>query len=282
MRQKGFTLLEIMIAVTIMTFITIFTARMIGQGVQAKVKIQGEIDRTAGLKGALSLMTQDLQEGFNYHDINIELFNAAQQQRQGTAAAPPSPGVSPAPVLPVTTAGAPGAAPGAGNYEQKTEKTFSRFIGETDKLNFTSLNNYRNRKNMQESDQAEIGYYLDTCSSRIKKDQSGTCLWRRVSPYIDDDIKEGGTKTPILENVKSMKFRYLGIGHEEEWIDKWDSEQGEEVMKTNFPYAVEITLTVLDKRTDPAKEIPMTAVAALRFPNNKPSGTPNATTNTAN
>jgi type II secretion system protein J len=74
---RGFTLLEVMIAVVIMAFISLFTSRMIQQGVQAKKKVQGEFDRTSGIKSALALITQDIQVAFNYHDVNAELFNAA-------------------------------------------------------------------------------------------------------------------------------------------------------------------------------------------------------------
>ncbi len=269
---RGFTLIEIMIAVVIMAFISIFTSRMIQQGVQAKTKIQSEIDRTSGLKAGLALITQDLQVSFNYHDVNAELYNAAQTARQAQSATPktpPPPGTSPPPP-PTTT--------DPDKFKLKIINTFTRFFGEVDKLNFTSLNNFRSVKNLQESDQVEIGYYLDTCTSRLKKSESSKCLWRRVSPYIDDEVKEGGTASPILENVKSLHFRYLGYGHEEEWLDRWVTEQGEEVMKGRFPNAVEITLTIYDKRTEPPKDIAMTVVAAVRFPNNRPTEAASATT----
>ena len=277
---RGFTLLEVIIAISILAFIATFTARMIQQGVQSKSKIQGEIDRKAALIAALNLIRQDIQSAFHYRDINVELHNAAQElrkknaqnqnqnQNQGQQGQTGQTGQQ----------GQTGqnqnqnanAAADEEKYKLKEVKTISRFLGEKDSLNFTSLNFFRSQKNIQVSDQAEIGYYLENCSSRLKKDSSSECLWRRVSPYIDDDIKEGGEASVLLENVKSLTFRYITTGPDEEWRETWRSENGEEIMKNKFPFAVEITLAINDTRFDPPKEVVMTVVAPLKFPNNKP------------
>ncbi|OFZ12794.1 MAG: hypothetical protein A2Z20_07070 [Bdellovibrionales bacterium RBG_16_40_8] len=251
-RALGFTLIEVIIAVTILAFITLFTGRMIQQGVKARVKIQGELDRTSRLSAALRLMDQDIALAFHYHNINIELYNAAQQQRKKNKEATKS-------------------SENPDEFKLKEEKTYTRFIGEADNINFTSLNNFRSVRNLQQSDQIEVGYYLENCSRNVKnKNTTSQCLWRRVSPFIDDNINEGGKSSAILENVKNLKFRYLGPGHENEWIETWNSETGEEVMKNKFPDAVEITLVTLDTKFSPPKETAMTVVAAIRFPNNKP------------
>jgi len=273
-QKSGFTLLEILIATVIMAFISVFTARMIQQGVKARSKIREEIDRSTSLHDALGLITQDIQKAFSYHDINIEIYNAAQKQRQKTSQTPPPPpppgGTNPTPP-PTAPPPAPGATEAdAEKYKLKEEKTLTRFIGDKDKLSFTSLNNYRNAHNLQQSDQCEIGYYLEHCKGRTSKESDVQCLWRRVSPYIDDIVTEGGTATPIIEDVKSLKFRYLGKGHEEEWVETWKTEQGEDVMKGRFPMAVEVTVSVNDRRSSPPKEISMTVVASPRFANDPP------------
>ena len=264
MATRGFTLLEILIATVIMSFISIFTARMIQQGVRARKKIETQIDRTTSLHDALALMRQDIEKAFNYHDINIEIYNEAQQENQQTPqnrqmAQPGQMNNQPPP-----------AATTPQQYAPKQEPIYTRFLGSSHKLNFTSLNNYRSRRNIQESDQCEIGYYVAKCTSLEDPDIDMDCLWRRVSPYIDDDITEGGHATPILEDVKSIKFRYLGIGHEKEWTDSWNSFNGEQVTKGHFPMAVEVTVTIYDRRTDPPREVAMTIVASPRFLNDLP------------
>jgi len=276
----GFTLLEIVIAVSIMAFVSIFTARMIQQGLQARSKIQGQIDRSGTLHSALQLMTRDIEMAFNYRDFNVELYNEAQKQRRKRQAKPPPPGTppgtpgSPPPPPPPPPPG--GVTPTdndalAKEFPYKENKVYTRFLGDEEKLNFTSLNNFRAARNIKQSDQAEIGYYLENCNSRIKKDSSSRCLWRRTASIIDDDVSEGGKAQVLIENVKELKFRYIGQGSDDEWVNTWKSDGSLNDRDGRFPTAVEISLTIYDRRTDPPKEIAMTVVAALRFPNNKPS-----------
>lgn len=269
MTTRGFTLLEILIATVIMAFISVFTARMIQQGVRARKKIDDRIDRTTALHDALALMRQDIEKAFNYHDINIELFNEAQRERQQTTQQPPAMNPNqPNTALPNQPQQQ--AAMNPQQYALKQEPIYTRFMGEHDKLNFTSLNNYRSKRDIQESDQCEVGYYVAKCTSLEDPDANIECLWRRVSPYIDDDVTEGGHSTPILEDVKSLKFRYLGVGHEKEWVDSWNSVDGEQVMKGHFPMAVEATITIYDRHTDPPREVAMTIVASPHFLNDLP------------
>lgn len=267
---SGFTLLEVIIAVTILAFISLFTSRMIQQGAKSKAKIQQEMDRANALHAALELMSRDIGLSFHYRDINVELYNAAQKERKKRASPAkknPADTGSPNPPTPPP----PPVDPNQPDpYKLKEEKIHTRFIGENEKLDFTTLNYFRSIKNMPVSDQAEVGYYIEKCSSRLNKEKTSNCLWRRISPYIDDDVKDGGSRAVLLENVKELTFRYIGPGHEEEWVESWRSIDGEEVMKNKFPYAVEITLTVYDTKFNPPKEVAMTVVAPLRFPNNKP------------
>ncbi|MCB0349752.1 MAG: prepilin-type N-terminal cleavage/methylation domain-containing protein [Bdellovibrionales bacterium] len=272
-KTAGFTLLEIMISVTILAFISLFTSRMISQGVKAKGKIQADIDRTSALNAALSLISKDIEQAFNYRDVNVELHNAAQTERRSKVTgklAGNNPAGTPGGVNPVTPGGTPALSPEAEEeFKLKEEIIYTQFMGEVDKLNFTSLNNFRPVKNLAQSEQSEIGYYLENCSSRIDKKKSSQCLWRRTSPIIDEDVTDGGNSSVLIENVKSLQFRYLGPGHEEEWVESWKSKEGEEITKNKFPTAVEVTLVILDTKFNPPREIAMTVVAPLRFPNNK-------------
>lgn len=271
--SRGFTLIEVIIATTILAFISLFTARMIQQGVKSRAKIQSEIDARSGINAALQLMTMDIAKAFNYRDFNTELFNAAQKARREKktkAPTPPPPGNPPQGQPPPPAPAPPPLSPeDEADLKPKEVKTYTRFMGEAEKIDFTSLELHRPTKNSQLSDQVEVGYYLDSCASRLKKDATSQCLWRRLSNFIDDDVKDGGRRSVVLENVKSLKFRFMGPGHEEEWSNSWLSEGGEEVMRGRFPTAVEITLVVNDMRFNPPKELGMTIVAPIEFPNNK-------------
>jgi prepilin-type N-terminal cleavage/methylation domain-containing protein len=268
---KGFTLLEIIISVVLLSFISVFVAQSIQSGLKARAKIQKDIDRTVGLRESINIISRDIQLAFNYRDINIKLYNAAIKERCKTPATvtpPPAGGAAPPPVPP-----APPAAPAGGlppeQCQQKTEKTYSMFIGESDKLDFTALSNVRTRRDDFTSDQAEVGYELKRCKARLTGADAGNCLWRRVSPVVDDDVTKGGTESVLIENVKSLTFRYLSSGTDGEWQKIWSSDGKSDTTKAGkFPLAVEVTLQIYDKQFTPPKEIGMTAVAPLRFPNN--------------
>lgn len=295
----GFTLLEIVIAVSILAFISLFVARTIQKGMEAKVKIQRDIDRTVSLREALNLVARDVENAFHYRDINVELYNAAldegckkpgqsqqQQQQQQQGQPPPPPPVTP----PIGQQGQQQQQGGKLSADQcaarKEQKIKTQFIGEDAKLNFTTLSNIRTQRDEETSDQSEVGYELKDCRSAANRGgSSSSCLWRRTSPIIDDKPLEGGSSAVLLEHVKKLSFRYLGPGENLEWVKSWrtDGQSGGGDSKTadQFPLAVEITLEIEDRNVKPPKLIGMTVVAPIRFTNNAAPVDPNAqTTNT--
>lgn len=248
--RTGFTLIEVVIAVTIMAFLSFFTATSINRALKAKDKIQVQVDQSSSVRDVLNFMVRDIELAFNYRDRDIELYNLAIQQKT----APPKEGDPPPPPPPE----------GQVTPTPKEDKIVTQFIGEEDKLDFSSLSYIRTQANVPLSSQAEVGYYVDSCS------KGNQCLWRRVSPYIDDKITEGGTKTPLLPNVRSLSFRYLGPGFEEEWSKSWSSDgNGAQSMAGNFPYAVEVTLEVSAGKNKLEKDIKISKVARIHFSNNK-------------
>lgn len=280
-KDAGFTLLEILISTVILVFISIFVARTINRGLEAKTKIQRDIDRTVALRETLSLMSRDIQLAFHYRDINVELYNAALAEGcKGTGTPPtdpppppPPPGTPPPPPKPARLSAEVCAA-------KKQQKIKTEFIGESEKLNFATLSNIRTQRDQQTSDQAEVGYELKDCRIAAAKSQSSSkCLWRRTSPVLDDKPLEGGASGVLLENVKSLSFRYLGPGENVEWVQTWrtDGEAGsagtDSKTAGKFPLAVEITLEIEDRNVTPPKEIGMTIVAPIRDTNNPPPKT---------
>ena len=278
-KSRGFTLLEVVIAVALLAFISVFVAQSIRGGLNQRNKIQRDIDAGVSVREALNLMSRDIQLAFNFRDINVELYNAAMKenckpadQRQNPPGQPPPPppppGSVPAPPSPPIFS--------EEDCAPKQEKILTQFIGEADKINLSTRSNVRTQRNDPTSDQAEVGYELRECRSRARSgsnSQSSRCLWRRFSPVIDDNPREGGTSSVVLENVLSLSFRYLGPGYETEWIKSWSSDgqsaTADERMRGTFPLAVEITLVGEDRSVNPPKEVGMTIVAPIRFPNNK-------------
>lgn len=272
--RKGFTLLEVLIAMTIMAFLSLYTAESIRRGVQTKVKIQSKIDQQAALLDALSIISKDVQTAFNYRDINIIAYNNAQKARQkrdlekkNNPKKPDDDGNPGDPPKPPTPNPA-DAANDAEKYKLKEEVILTQFIGSENELHFTSLSHLRRKKNDPTSDQAEVGYFTKKCKGRMDKKQSSDCLWRRISPHIDDDVTKGGSEIVLLENVEEFRLRYLGPQREKEWVKNWKSDKnGDDITKDHFPYAVEITLSVKDPKKEKST-LSMTAIAPIRFSNN--------------
>lgn len=289
MRMRGFTLLEVLIAMAILAFVTIFTAQAISTALKNRTKVQGEIERTSGVRDALKIMENDINRAFHHSDINIALYNAAAKERnrkideaqKGAGAGSittPTPTPTPNPNTGGMGTGA--VTTPTNNYAQmeklklKEEKQLTHFMGEAEKLDFTTLSNARISSDERTSDQAEIGYFLRECKSRSDRSKSSRCLIRRVSPIIDNDITKDGEETALLENVLALEFRYLGPPAPPEWTDLWlTNERGDDRTKNKFPDAVEVTLEAKDVNDANAKAVRMTMVAGIRNPNNKEATT---------
>jgi prepilin-type N-terminal cleavage/methylation domain-containing protein len=266
--QVGMTLIEILVAMAIMSVLTYYIATTIQSGARNKVKIEKNIRTYSTVRDALKVMEADINRAFNYRDINIQLYNEAMKEREkrlkeaqaktnegktGSDTPPPKP-IEP--------------------FEAKEEKILTAFFGDEDEVHFTSLNNVRTMAEQKESDQMEVGYFVETCRGRLNKKKRSECLWRRVSPILDDDVKDGGERTVLVENVTEFRLRYLGptdIGAEAEWDDGWQSDGNLDAStKGQFPMAVEVTLEVEEEGRDDQKKrkTKMTMVAQVRNPNN--------------
>lgn len=282
--RRGFTLIEVVIALFILSFLSLFTVQAIQKALQTKTKIQKDIDKNSTVRDALRVMERDINLAFNYRDVYTQLYNQAQDERKKIAQQPPktaSPGTSsggiPTPTTPPSTPPGASAAPiNEEEYKHKVEdKVKTQFVGEPESLNFTSLSNVRMMEDSKISNQAEIGYRIKSCRRRSTQEQASKCLWRRISNYLHEDITKEGEETVLLENVNEFKLRYLGPG-QEEWRDTWiTNERGDDGTKGKFPYAVEITIEVRDPNPDAKdKTLRMTTVAAIRNPNNPPKEAP--------
>lgn len=268
-KRRGFTLLEILIAMAILAFITIFTAQSISTALKNRTKIQGEIDRVGTVRDALKVMESDINRAFHHLDINIKLYNGAAKERNrkieeaknsGTGAITQTSGA-------VTTGQNPYSA--MEPMKLKEEKNLTQFMGESERLDFTSLSNARISSEERTSDQAEIGYFLKECKSRKDRKKSSRCLFRRISTIVDDDVTTGGEETALLEHVVKLGFRYLGPTDPPDWGNLWKTnDSGDDRTKNVFPYAVEVTLEVNNTDDKEAKPVRMTMVAAIRNPNN--------------
>jgi len=126
------------------------------------------------------------------------------------------------------------------NFNEYVEESF--FIGDKDKLNFTSSSNKRMYKNSKESDIVQVLYYIDTDKEDIRTNN----LYKKKAIYVNEKMKDSdATLYLMLKDIEDIEFKYLykqSFNNEARWHDRWNSLEGE--TKNKFPLAVKITLKI--------------------------------------
>lgn len=260
-KPSGFTLLELVIALMLLTFLSVFTAQSIQKGLQNKRKIQSDIDRSSRLRGTLSVMERDLNLALNHRDLFIELHNLAISLPVSSGTTAPGSTAPGTTIPPQPTQTQPNQNPA---LQPKKEVILTQFIGEAEKLNFATASLVRLQADSHMSNVGEVGYVLKSCHGRLDPNKSSNCLWRRTASIIDTDPLQGGSESVLLEDVTEMKLRYLGPLKPDEWQESWNAGiNGPAEIRGILPFAVEITIEIKDEKT-----LRMTAVVAIHNPNN--------------
>lgn len=248
--KKGFTLIEVIISVVILAIISTLTAANIQKSLKFKSKLDQDLADYSAVRDALIIMTQDINEAFHWVDVNQLVDKKMNEDAQKAGKGIPFP--SPSPLNGVAII--------------PSEK-LTAFVGDKESLYLTTLTHQRLVVNSLESDQAKIGYYLKDVKS-LHDGKTVKSLIRRESTILDDDVTKGGKETLLLENVKSLAFKYLG-GDNKEWVETWKTLNSlDPHTDSTFPNAVEIKITTeRDGRT-----VKLSTVAAIHAPNNDPFG----------
>ena len=179
--KKGFTLIEVLIAITILGALSVLTANAIGKALKDRTKVQNEIDHTSNMRDVLRIIERDINLAFNYRNIHYEILKKIKEEgkapQPGTPQPNPNPQTPQNPNPPGTTTGV---QPQDDLFELKDPPPiFTQFLGEENSLYFSSLSNVRTLKDSLESDQAKVGYFIKPCQSRgsSKVQGSSDCLW---------------------------------------------------------------------------------------------------------
>lgn len=255
MNRRGMTLIEVLLSVAILATLSALAARAISQAIRAKTKIQEQIDDVSRVRDAIRLIERDINLAYHHLDIEKELDDLVKKK--------PAPAVPPGAPPPTTTA-----APEPPREAPRKDPT-THFIGSEEDVSFVTMNNARMVRDSRQADFLEVGYAVRDCSSTSGQGSS-KCLWRRSSPYVDDDVTKGGVEVVLLENVTEFELKYIGKG-KQDWVTTWRTDQsGDATTKNNFPQAVQVSLTV-EKESAPGKtkKFSWQIVASVHFPNNK-------------
>lgn len=257
--QKAFSLLEVLLAITILSTLSLLSTQVISRALRARTKIQAEVDDVSALRDSMKMIKTDINLAYHHLDFEKEILDNA------TKSTPTSGGAIPgAPVAPQ--------APPPKRQTKRYDPTTDLVGNETD-INFVTMNAARTISNITQADFIEVGYFLKSCTN-ISSQQASQCLYRRTQNILDEDVKTGGSEIAMLENVKEFKLRYIGEG-KQDWVNSWNTTSSSSDGGTvgMFPDAVEVTLSIEREFEKKQKNYSMIFVIPIHFPNNikKPS-----------
>lgn len=209
---RGFTLMEVMVAVAITGFIGTLVAMAFQTGFRTKEVIEEEAERYRMVRVAMNRMAREIGSAFVSDRYDTKRFR-----------------------------------------DQNDRPT--NFIGESDRLLFTTLAHQRLYTDSKESDQAVVEYFVETSTEKGAKGRQD--LKRRVNPNIGDRMDRGGTTDVLFEGVKKLEFEYWD-SERKEWDDEWDTRRVEQ--KSILPTRVRVIVHALDEN---GKEVRYTTQARI-------------------
>ena len=205
MRRRGFTLLEVLIAVSIIAVIFSMIYTTYAWTIETKQYVEEGNDLYAMARLALDRMSREismayLRQSNDRDDVNYTLFVGEDLDSEG---------------YPV------------------------------DALHFTSVSHLRFGSNVRESDQNEISYYIvESSEGKVREfsnlDLETKSLIYREDPTIDSSPTADGTLYELATSVYGLNYRFYD-SESEEWVDSWDSREVSSG-QPGLPTAVEITL----------------------------------------
>lgn len=227
---RGFTLIEVMVAIALMAIIMTLIWSSTSQSLRAKERVEGRdmVFHSGGT--ALRKISEDLVMAFLAGTVSKPTgFQMAQSGGQGAS--------SPAAVEPF--------------------KTF--FMGkdesEADELAFTSLSHQRLFKNAKESDQCKVAYQVVPGED----DSTRMDLVRREDPWLDSTTEVKADPIVLVEGIRSFNVEYYEI-KKAEWVKNWNTEQQE--WQGRLPTAVRVSISFADPDDD-QRTIPMSTAVTV-------------------
>ena len=106
------------------------------------------------------------------------------------------------------------------------------------RLDFTAFVHLKMVKDANESDQAEISFFVE----EDEEDNSVQHIMRRESPMINFDPEHGGMIYKLLDDVIELEIR---AWNGEEWVEEWDTTKVEYLNR--FPERIKIEVTIYDE-----------------------------------
>jgi general secretion pathway protein J len=202
---RGFTLMEVMIAVAITALMGSVVAMAFQTGFNAKEVVEADADRYRMLRTAMNRLVREIGSAYVSDRYDLKRFRDANDRP-------------------------------------------SNFVGERDRLLFTTFAHQRLYTDAKESDQAVVEYFVESSNERGANGRQD--LKRRMNANVGERMDRGGSTDVLYEGIKSVEFAYWD-SERKEWDDEWDTRRAER--KTILPTRVRITLVALDENGKEAR-----------------------------
>ncbi len=225
-RARGFTLVEVLLAITILATLTVITWTAISQMFKTETIVSERHERYRMVRLAMNRMANEISMAYiagPEHGGEIvpgEEMLYENDERFG---------------------------PGGSRYFEPIQ---FGMIGRGEHLDFTAFAHVRTLENERASHHAQIGYYMEP--HRNEAGDVVNRLRRRISTNFDDDLTRGGTVHTMIPEVEDIDFEYWDPGEPElgtereiaqgRWIGEWDTTSNQ--FAGRLPTRVRITLTM--------------------------------------
>lgn len=244
--RDGFTILEVLIAIAILVFITFGISQTVTQAFKVREIVMNEGNFYNEIRLSMSILQRDV--ALIYSPVLSAPTKATARGPGGSGTqrgAAPDPNSDPEAALALdrealgrTTA----------YWLPPVDKGGlrpSRFVGTETKMSFVSLSGIRVYKNSAESEFLNVSYELKT--EEKPEFQEGTqVLVKTASPnaFDDEDASKDKFKRnyPLLHGIKKLSFRYYRKD-KDRWDREWDNDKSE--WRNLYPDIIEIKVEVV-------------------------------------
>lgn len=241
-RSHGFTFLEVLIVMAIMSFILIGTITLTRRAFETRQKLLAYSDFYGEIRLAIKLFEKDLTLMFSpiaFKDRKQSRTNSGENIGSFTDE-------EIATFAQIFRGSERQASDYWGAIIDNTGIRPSRFQGKSNAIQFVSSSNQRIYRESKESIFNKIHYELRETKSEGEDYLAGTrTLIRNTSAHafeFEDDRDGKDWKTyPLVEGIKEFKIRYFEKKRDR-WVDEWDSESND--FKNRYPDLIEVSMTV--------------------------------------
>ena len=283
--KKGLTLLEVLFSLVLFTSISIALMRISSKTIQYKKKVTRNVKEVKTNRNVIQIIKKDLLNIFYTQDINAFNYrNFFLEKNKLSHLFTQDPSL---PTENTQTASSTTTKEKQQIYNALTEyiqvhvtpyvpdkpSAVGGMIGQHDNLHMVSRSYRPNQENEKKSDQNIVSYYLKNCKSRENNKEQSTCLWRRFSSHIHQNLEDPTdySEFVLLEKVKKFELYYYRDSSTE-WLKEWKTGINE---KSVLPSAIQINIEYESKRKRTVKSL---IYSALHQQFILPAGTNNTLT----